>query len=137
MPAVPSLITLEVQAGSSLRRVFRAKDTEGTVVSIAPGFKARGQIRTQAGEHGTSGDSTLVLDLTEDNGRCYVADYEGARCVYLDLNAQDTRDCNEENKRQVTRVLGIELYSDANPDTDVEAFVDGPFIVFSETDRRD
>lgn len=136
MPAVPTAVSFEVQSGASITRVLRAVDADGAVVPIAAGWKARGQIRTKAGQHGTDIDDTLVLDLTEDNARCYVADYAGARCVYLVLNAEDTAEANPLNLKSLTLYIGIELYDDANPDTNVEAFAEGPFIFYSETDRR-
>ncbi len=136
MPATAVEVDFEVETGASITRILRVVDeTTGVVSDVTTGYKARGQIRTRTGRAGTTTASTLVLDLTEGNGRVMVEDYQGNRCVKLHLTAIDTALCNPNNVNRLTLFFAIELFDDANPTTNVEAFVKGRFVFTYGTAR--
>lgn len=129
--ATPGKHSFSLQRGSSASRIFRAKQTDGTLVDLT-GWSVRMQIRSSDGATGTSTTTTLILDLTNGNGIAITDAVNGE--ITLTLTPANTTTLAPENVR--TRLsYGVELYRSA-PTADVLPLLQGTITVLPEVVRE-
>lgn len=122
--------------GATAEEEFDYTDSSGVPVDLT-GYSARMQIRTLAGQYGTSTTTTLLLELTTDNGMLFwdTADVGKLR---LKVGEDDTTVLNPSNAKKLKLAYSIELFKpETSPATGnyVIPLIGGKITVLGETTR--
>lgn len=128
--SLPGAYSFELARGKDFTVGFR-KLADGVPVNLT-GWKVRGQIRTLAGQYGTTTSASLVLDLT-DGDQVEITDALDGR-VQLTLTAAQTQAIAPGNVK-TKLAYEIELYNDSTPPERVDGLVAGRITVLPETAR--
>ena len=130
--SAPGAYNFRVPRGKTFTLSFRKLAGSPAVAVDLTGWKARGQIRTEAGQFGNTTTTTLLLDMT-DGAELEITDPDGGLIV-LNLSVAQTIAICPANVR-TTLSYEIELYNDnVSPET-VEGLVAGKITVTPETAR--
>lgn len=122
--------------GSTAEEEFTYQDENGQPIDLT-GFKARMQVRTLAGQYGTTSTTTLLLELTTDNGKL-VWDTADVGRLLMTATELDTQTLNPSNVKKLKLAYAIEVYRPAVPpatDDYVLPLVNGKITLLGETAR--
>lgn len=134
MSRTPASYGLQVVRGATWEDTFDYADDAGVPIDLT-GYSARMQVRTMAGQYGTSTDDTLVLELTTANGMLSIDDPTDGR-VTLKVPAEDTLALNPGNVRKARLAYSLELFMPAGASPEyVIPLVRGTISVQGETTR--
>lgn len=126
--------SLRCTRGATWDDEFTYQDGDGTAVDLT-GFQARMQVRTEAGQFGLSGDTTLVLELSTANGALAI-DEPASGVVALKVEAGETLLLNPLNEQRHVLFYGLELFKPEGADPEyVIPLVQGRLTVYGETVR--
>lgn len=136
MSRTPATYCMRVVRGATWEDEFVYLQPDGTPLSLI-GFEARMQVRTIAGQYGTTTNDTLIMELTSNglDGRLTLVDADGK--VKLLVSAADTIVLNPANAKRVKYAYALELYrpaAGADPEY-VIPLVRGTISVSGETTR--
>lgn len=106
---------LTVTRGADWEDEFTYVDDAGVAVDLT-GYSARLQIRTVAGEYGTTTTTTLMLELTTAAGEGLEWDTAATGRLLINLAAADHAVLNPNNERKVVYVYALEVYVPAGVD---------------------
>lgn len=135
MSRTPASYPLQVVRGSTWEDVFIYTGPDKVTPIDLTGYSARMQVRTLAGQYGTSTDDTLVMELTTDNGRLYW-DTETTGTLRILVPASDTTALNPGNAKKVGLAYSIELFIPAGASPEyVIPLVAGKISVRGEVTR--
>lgn len=136
MSRTPAAYNMIVTRGATWEDEFTYKDAAGAVINLT-GYEARMQVRTLAGQYGTSTATTLVMELlttgvlpkllwsTAATGR-----------LLIKVSAADTVALNAGNLKKVKLAYSLELYLPAGASPEyVIPLVRGTLVVLGETTR--
>lgn len=119
--------------GATVEEEFAYTDADGVAIDLT-GYEARMQVRTVAGQYGTTTTTTLVMELT-------TADYlrwdtAATGRLVLTIPPADQTDLNPLNAKKVKYVYAIEVYLPAGADPEyVIPLVGGTITVKGEITR--
>lgn len=134
MSRTPASYSMTVVRGSTWEDSFVYLQDDGVTPVDLTGYQARMQIRSLAGQFGTSTADTLVMELTTDNGRLTITPAEGK--VALKVSATDTVLLNPDNAKKVKHVYALELFRPAGAGPEyVIPLVQGKITVQGEVVR--
>ena len=134
MSRTPASYDITVVRGSTWEDEFTYKDAAGVAINLS-GYEARLQVRTPAGRYGTTTSTTLVQELTTQNGRLVWDTAANGRLRIL-VSAADTVTLNPTNLKKVKLVYALEVYRPAGADPEyVIPLVEGKILVQGETVR--
>lgn len=128
--SLPGAYSFELARGKDFTVGFR-KLADGVPVNLT-GWKVRGQIRTLAGQYGTTTSASLVLDLT-DGDEVEITNALDGR-VQLTLTEAQTKLLAPDNVK-TKLAYELELYNDSVPQERVDGLVAGKITVLPETAR--
>lgn len=113
MSRVPAAITFDVVRGATWEDSITYLEDDGFTPFDATGFEARMQVRTLAGEYGTTTDSTLMLELTTADVLSWENDDPLTGKLLIEVVPEDHAVLNPNNARKVKYALWLELYQPA------------------------
>lgn len=122
--------------GSTAEEEFTYQDENGLPIDLT-GFEARMQVRTLAGQYGSTTSATLLLELTTQNGKL-VWDTAANGRLLMTASELDTKLLNPSNVKKLKLAYAIEVYRPAvAPATDdyVIPLVGGKITLLGETVR--
>lgn len=128
--SLPGAYSFELARGKDFTVGFR-KLADGVPVNLT-GWKVRGQIRTLAGQYGTTTSASLVLDLTNGDEVKITNALDGR--VQLTLTAVQTQLLAPDNVK-TKLAYELELYNDSVKPERVDGLVAGKITVLPETAR--
>lgn len=117
MSRTPASYSMAVVRGSTWEDEITYTDENGDAIDLT-GYKARMQVRTTAGQYGTSTSDTLLLELTTDNGLLAIDTPDGGSVpnrIRIAAAPADHAALNPLNARRAKYAYSIELYT---PETD-------------------
>ena len=135
MSVTPASAGLTAVRGSTWEDTFTYKDPDGLPVDLT-GYEARMHVRTLDGQYGLSTDTTLVMELSTENGRLEI-DMPDTGVVALRVEAEDTVVLNPTNEKKDKLAYSLELFKPAaggSPEY-VIPLVQGKVTVLGETTR--
>lgn len=122
--------------GATAEEEFTYQDESGSPVDLT-GYEARMQVRTLAGQYGITSTTTLLLELTTQNGKL-VWDTADVGRLLMTATELDTQMLNPSNVKKLKLAYAIEVYRPAvAPATDdyVIPLVTGKITLLGETVR--
>lgn len=135
MSQAPASLSLAWTRGATVEEEFIYRDDDGTPVDLT-GFEARMQIRTLAGQYGTSTADTLVLEL-DTTGVDPLMYFDTAAEGRLRIKARPDQHAalNPGNAKKTKYVYSLELYrADGSGEYVIPLFA-GKITVRGETTR--
>ena len=111
MAQAPASISLAWTRGATVEEEFVYRDEDdGTPVDLT-GFEARMQVRTLAGQYGTSTTDTLLLELnTTDDDPMLFFDSAADGRLRIKIRPDQLSVLNPGNAKKVKYVYGMEVY---------------------------
>lgn len=122
--------------GATAEEKFDYTDSSGAPINLT-GYSARMQIRTLAGQYGTTSTTTLLLELTTENGMLFW-DTAAVGTLRLKVGEIDTIALNPSNAKKLKLAYSIEVYKpETAPATGnyVIPLIGGKITVLGETTR--
>lgn len=107
--------SMQVTRGATWEDEFTYTDDDGVAIDLT-GYEARMQVRTLAGQYGTSSTDTLLLELTTGNGLlAFDTAADGRLLVVVPPDGHAA--LNPSNAKRAKYAYSIELYipAGANP----------------------
>lgn len=123
--------------GATAEEEFTYVDSDGLPADLT-GYSARMQIRTLAGQYGTSTSTTLLLELTTANGKLFWNTDGSDGELRLKVGPDDVELLNPSNAKKQKVCYSIEVFRDeVSPATGeyVIPLVQGNITVRGETTR--
>lgn len=119
--------------GATVEEEFTYTDADGVAIALT-GYEARMQVRTVAGQYGTTTTTTLVMELTTADYLSW--DTAATGRLVLTIPPADQTDLNPLNAKKVKYVYAIEVYLPAGVDPEyVIPLVGGTITVKGEITR--
>lgn len=133
---LPATYPLRWVRGATADFGFRFTDTNGDIVG-GPGFNVRMQVRTMAGQYGTSTTDTLVLELSTEGVDPLLSweEIDGKYAVVASLRPDQHATLNPNNDRRAVYAYSVEIYSDVSGGEYVAQPLRGKLTVEGETTR--
>src|SRR5690606_22252055 len=103
---------MSVVRGATWEDELTYTDENGDAIDLT-NYEARMQVRTVAGQFGTSTTDTLLLELTTDNGRLVIDTPDGGTVpnrVRIAVAPSDHATLNPKNAKRVKYYYSIELF---------------------------
>lgn len=122
--------------GATAEDWFKYEDSDEMDVDMT-GYAARMQVRTMAGQYGTSTTDTLLLELTTENGMLYWDD-AASGILRIKVPVANVEPLNPSNEKRAKVCYSIEVYRDETAPASGEyviPFVQGRITVAGETTR--
>ena len=138
MSRTPASYSMKVVRGSTWEDEITYTDEDGAPIDLT-GYEARMQVRTLAGQWGTSTDS-MLLELTTENGLLVIDTPDGGTVpnrVRIVVPPAGHADLNPDNARSVRYAYSLELFVPAVGETPeyVVPLVAGGLAVRGEVTR--
>lgn len=132
---MPAGVSLQVQRGSTWEEEFTYTEEDGSVIDLT-GYKARLQVRTEAGRFGTTAETTLLLEKNTDDDpdEIFFDDAEDG-VLKLKIPPEDVALLNAGNVKKNKVAYAIELFKDTETPEYVIPLVAGSISVRGETAR--
>lgn len=133
--SLPARYNFSLARGKTFSIKFVRKAGDPAEPVDLTGWKVRAEFREIDGQYGTSGVSTLLLALPDEDGNGLTLSDAVNGEISLYLSAANTLLLDEEN--EPTQIAyEIELYNDDDPDdVQVQGFLTGVITVVAETAR--
>jgi len=136
MSRTPATYNMTVVRGSTWEDEFTYTDDTGAPIDLT-GYEARLQVRTTAGQYGTTTTDTLIMELTSTGATPQLVwDTAATGRLLIQVSAADTEVLNPTNAKKNKLVYGLEVYLPAGAGAEyVLPFVQGRLSVLGETVR--
>lgn len=137
MSRTPASAAMTVVRGATWEDEFVYTDDAGAPINLT-GYQARLQIRTAAGQYGTTTTDTLVMELRSDDLTDPKLIWSTAATgrLLIRVAAIDTAVLSPDNAKKVKLVYGLEVYLPAGVDPEyVIPLVQGSLTVLGEIVR--
>lgn len=134
MSRLPASYSMTWVRGATVEESFTYKDDDGVAIDLT-GYTARMQVRTLAGEYGTSTTDTLLLELSSEGADPALAlDPAEGGVLTITLAPAAHAALNPDNRKKVKYAYAIELASGDTP-ARVIPMVQGKVTVRGEVTR--
>lgn len=136
MSRTPANASLTVVRGATWEDEFTYTDESGAAVDLT-GYEARMQVRTADAMFGTTGDETLVMELSTTGDAPQLSwDTAAEGRLRIRVEAVDTAVLNPDNAKKNGLAYGLEVYTPAGVSAEyVIPLVQGRLIVLGEVVR--
>lgn len=138
MSRLPGSYGLAAVRGATWEEEFVYADESGQPIDLT-GYEARMQVRALEGQYGLTEATTLVMELTTENGLLMWDTADEGR-LRITVSAKDSVALNPDNLKKTRHCYSLELYRPAGVDPDTEPeyvipLVQGKVSVLGETTR--